>query len=404
MGSISPPDDGRIPLWLDCDPGHDDAFAILLAAHHPTLKLLGISTVHGNGSLENTTTNAGSILEAIGRSDIPVYPGAKKPFCRKAVHAEDIHGTSGIDGTDLLPAPTKPAVTNVSAYIAMRDALLAQPKDTAWVVATGTLTNVGILFATFPEVAEHVRGVSMMGGAVGGGFSSVPISKKVGDEARVGNITPWAEFNIYVSPSGFSIHTVTAILTMPLQCDPEAAQSILSSPVLAPKSTLVTVDLTHQVLATKAVQARILGIDDTTKEKQSPTVLRQILHALLTYFASTYDTVFGISAGPPLHDPLAVAILLSNLNDQAKRANILKEQLTFNDGDGKRYNVSVVTDGLHHCVEGADLQGEIGRTVVSPCSHSVGGVTIPQALDVDKFWETIYDCLDRADKWNLERA
>ncbi|EFQ98037.1 uridine nucleosidase [Nannizzia gypsea CBS 118893] len=384
MGSISVSGDGRIPLWLDCDPGHDDAFAILLATHHPSLKLLGISTVHGNGSLENTTANAGSILEAIGRSDIPVYPGAKKPFCRKAVHAENIHGTSGIDGTDLLPAPTKPAVTNVSAYIAMRDALLAQPKDTAWVVATGTLTNVAILFATFPEVAEHVRGVSIMGGAVGGGFSSVPISQKQGDETRVGNITPWAEFNIY--------------------CDPESAQSIFSSPVLAPKTTLVTVDLTHQVLATEAVQSRILGTNGPAGGKQDPTVLRQILHALLTFFAGTYDTVFGISAGPPLHDPLAVAILLSNLNDQAKTAASLKEQLTFDDANGTRFNVFIDTDGLHHCVEGANLQSEIGRTIVQPCPAGTRGVTIPQSLDVDKFWETIYDCLDRADKWNLERT
>ena len=81
----------------------------------------------------------------------------------------------------------------------MRNALLSQPKNTAWVVATGTLTNVGLLFATFPDVAEHIRGLSIMGGSVGGGFSGVPISKKSGQESRVGNTTPWAEFNIYVS-------------------------------------------------------------------------------------------------------------------------------------------------------------------------------------------------------------
>lgn len=85
----------------------------------------------------------------------------------------------------------------------MRNALLSQPKDTAWVVATGTLTNVGLLFATFPEVAEHIKGLSIMGGSVGGGFSGVPISKKSGQEARVGNTTPWAEFNVYVSCSSF---------------------------------------------------------------------------------------------------------------------------------------------------------------------------------------------------------
>lgn len=81
----------------------------------------------------------------------------------------------------------------------MRNALLAQPKDTAWVVATGTLTNVGLLFATFPEVAEHVRGVSIMGGAIGGGFTDAPMSCIPGDGHRIGNTTMWAEFNIYVS-------------------------------------------------------------------------------------------------------------------------------------------------------------------------------------------------------------
>lgn len=88
---------------------------------------------------------------------------------------------------------------NRNAIVAMRDSLLEQPKNTAWLVATGTLTNVGLLFATFPEVAEHVRGLSIMGGAIGGGFSHAPICKRAGDESRVGNITPWAEFNIYVS-------------------------------------------------------------------------------------------------------------------------------------------------------------------------------------------------------------
>lgn len=90
----------------------------------------------------------------------------------------------------------------------MRDALLAQPKDTAWVVATGTLTNVGLLFATFPEVAEHVRGVSIMGGSVGGGFTDAPMSGNPNDADRIGNTTPWAEFNIYVNshPTSLSSH------------------------------------------------------------------------------------------------------------------------------------------------------------------------------------------------------
>ncbi|KAL1961342.1 hypothetical protein VTO42DRAFT_70 [Malbranchea cinnamomea] len=381
IGYTSTPslEEGVVPLWLDCDPGHDDAFAILLAAHHPSLRLLGVSTVHGNGSLENTTKNALSILEAIGRSDIPVYPGAKKPFSRNAVHAADIHGDSGLDGTDLLPVPRKSAIREPNAIVAMRDALLSQPKDTAWLVATGTLTNVALLFATFPEVAEHIKGLSIMGGAVGGGFSAVPISKKPGDESRVGNITPWAEFNIYV--------------------DPEAAQSVLTSPVLAPKTTLVTVDLTHQVLATAKVQSLILQTEgqDAAAQATKPTVLRQILHALLLFFANTYDTVFGIDAGPPLHDPVAVAVLLSNINSNQKAP-----LLQFDDNDGERFLVEVVTDGVH----GTDpvLTGQLGRTLVKPVSDpKAGGVAIPRGVDVDTFWDMILDCLRRADECNAAR-
>ncbi|EGC41055.1 uridine nucleosidase [Histoplasma capsulatum var. duboisii H88] len=374
------------PLWLDCDPGHDDAFAILLAAHHPSLKLLGISTVHGNGSLQNTTVNAGSILEAIGRSDIPVYPGAAKPFCRAAVHAQDIHGVSGLDGTDLLPAPTRPPMRNRNAIVAMRDSLLEQPKNTAWLVATGTLTNVGLLFATFPEVAEHVRGLSIMGGAIGGGFSHAPICKRAGDESRVGNITPWAEFNIY--------------------CDPESAQSIFSSPALAPKTVLIPLDLTHQVLCTPKVQSLILQTErqpvmGRSNVNLTPSVLRQILHSLLLYFAGTYETVFGLDVGPPLHDPVAVAVLLSNLNSSDNGSSHAR-YLHFDDRDGERFLVNVVTDGQH----GSDrkITGEVGRTNASPVERGKAGVTIPRGVDVDAFWNIVLECLRRADDWNALRV
>ncbi|PGH08815.1 hypothetical protein AJ80_07774 [Polytolypa hystricis UAMH7299] len=376
------------PLWLDCDPGHDDAFAILLAAHHPSLRLLGISTVHGNGSLANTTVNAGSILEAIGRSDIPVHPGASKPFCRLAVHAVDIHGTSGLDGTDLLPTPTTPPVINPNAIVAMRDALLSQPKDTAWLVATGTLTNIALLFATFPEVAGHIRGLSIMGGAIGDKFTDAPMSRLSGEETRVGNTTQWAEFNIY--------------------CDPEAAQSIFSIPILAPKTTLITLDLTHQVLATPKVQSLILQAepaqdgDISSDPKSTATILRQILHALLNFFATTYDTVFGLSAGPPLHDPLAVAVLLSNLNHPVGGEQ--KPLLRFDDNDGERFLVNVVIDGQHS--RDPLIVGQLGRTVTTsvPGGKSIGGVAIPRGVDVDAFWNIVQDCLQRADDFNVQKA
>ncbi|KAL4793585.1 Inosine/uridine-preferring nucleoside hydrolase domain-containing protein [Aspergillus venezuelensis] len=365
-----------VPLWLDCDPGHDDAFAILLAAHHPSLNLLGITTIHGNASLENTTINATRVLEAIGKPEIPVYPGTKKPFCRPAVHAPNIHGDSGIDGTDLLPKASRAPITNKNPILAMRDALMAQPAGTAWVIATGTLTNVSLLFATFPEVAAHIKGLSIMGGGVGDGFADAPISRLAGQEKRIGNVTPLAEFNIY--------------------CDPEASQSIFSNDVLAPKTYLMALDLTHQVLGTKEVQKRILHGDGD--EFTQPTVLRQMLYELLVFFASTYETVFGMTAGPPLHDPLAVAAAISSLNPEFARKHP-EQAVNFDDRNGERFAVTVVTDGLH----GTDvaLVGSLGRSVVT---SNPTGICIPRAVDLDGFWGTILDCIQRADKLNAARA
>lgn len=118
-----------------------------------------------------------------------------------------ILGDSGLDGTDLLPEPAKPAIVDNKYITAMRDALLAEPKNTAWVVATGTYTNIGLLFASYPEVAEHIAGLSLMGGAVGNGFTEVPISLLAGHEKRVGNWTEFAEFNVYVSLPPYSWFT-----------------------------------------------------------------------------------------------------------------------------------------------------------------------------------------------------
>ncbi|KAJ5384666.1 hypothetical protein N7517_002577 [Penicillium concentricum] len=368
--------DRPIPLWLDCDPGHDDVFAILIAAHHPSLELLGISTIHGNASLEKTTANAGSVLEAIGKPDIPVYPGSNKPFSRPALHAPDIHGESGLDGTDLLPKATRPPITDKNAILAMRDALLAQPKGTPWVVATGTLTNVALLFATFPEVVEHIQGLNIMGGAIGEGFTDAPMSRLAGEKSRIGNVTPWAEFNIY--------------------CDPESSESIFSNPILASKTTMIGLDLTHQVLASQAIQTRILhGSIHSTEE---PTILRQILHALLTFFATTYEKAFGLTTGPPLHDPIAVAVILSTLNPAFAKTHP-DQALAFDDKGGERFAVSIVTDGQHG--KDASTTGQLGRSIATPVEGP--GVAIPRGVDLDAFWNIILQCVQLADDCNAAR-
>lgn len=130
-----------------------------------------------------------------------------------------------------------------------------------------------------------------------------------------------------------------------------------------------------------------------------PTVLRRILHALLTFFGTTYETVFGLDAGPPLHDPLAVAVMLSNLNPSFAQAHPDKA-LKFNDKGGERFNVNVVTDGKH----GTDVSvtGQLGRTIVEPATG--GGVAIPRGVDLDAFWNLIIDCIQRADEWNAARV
>ncbi|KAI9817615.1 MAG: Uridine nucleosidase 1 [Thelocarpon impressellum] len=373
----------RIPLWLDCDPGHDDAFAILVAAAHPRLKLLGVSTVHGNASLAQVTHNARSILMALGRDDIPVFPGARAPFCRGAVHAPDIHGGSGINGTTLLPEPTTPARTG-GAVLAMYNALRDTPERSAWVVATGALTNVALLFASFPELIPRIKGLSVMGGALGEGFSDAPMGHVHGEGARLGNFTSWAEFNIY--------------------CDPEAAASLFSHPTLAAKTTLIPLDLTHQVLATPSVQDLLLyGAPGSSsfsplEEKAQPSRLRRMLHDLLTFFARTYAEVFGLTAGPPLHDPLAVAVLLSPEIGfrYAKRADSEKEE---------RWTLRVITDGAHGPQEGTHGREDAlqtGRTIAMPaCGGSEAeeeGVRIPRAVDVSQFWTVLEECVARAER------
>ncbi|KAI1493163.1 Inosine/uridine-preferring nucleoside hydrolase domain-containing protein [Biscogniauxia mediterranea] len=384
---------GQIPLWLDCDPGHDDVFAILLAAHHPGIKLLGISTVHGNASLDNTTNNALSILAAIGKHrDVKVYPGASRALQRVPIHATAIHGESGLDGTELLPKPRSTADTSTRAVDAMAAALKATEPGTAWVVATGAVTNVGTLFIEHPELAAHVRGISIMGGSIGGGFTSA-VMGKVDDVERIGNYTPWAEFNILI--------------------DPEAAASIFDNPVLAAKTTLIPLDLTHLVLATPEVQDMLLygpgggdhaaGDGDAAgkeKKKEGKTRLRTMLVELLNFFAATYRDVFGITAGPPLHDPLAVAAVLTGT----------EHEIPFYDYDPaaagpeqqpqrERFAVKVVTEGtLAEALDGA----QTGRTVATRLPPGSEGVRIPRGLDIAAFWRVVEECCERADEANAK--
>lgn len=265
-----------------------------------------------------------------------------------------------MDGTNLLPVPIRKPIFHCNAIVDMYEALMACPPTTAWLVATGSLTNIALLFATYQDVASHIRGLSIMGGAVGNNFTSVPLGPSFKNaagktEARIGNHTPYAEFNIW--------------------CDPEAAQSVLSNPILRPKTVLIPLDVTHQAFATKEAQEMVLH--GTFGRRTRPSKVRQMFHDLLMFFAKTYAEVFGLMEGPPLHDPLAVAVLLHN--------HKLREALIeFDDNGGERWDIEVELAG-----------DEIGRTKVKSAKE---GIMIPRTLDLKKFWRVLNECLDRVDE------
>ncbi|KAM7189365.1 putative uridine nucleosidase [Naviculisporaceae sp. PSN 640] len=394
-------DDTRVPVWLDCDPGHDDTFAILLAAYHPAIRILGISTVFGNAALEKTTHNALSILTAINKAhQIPIYVGASHALTRPPMHAPtDIHGETGLDGTSLLPPPSHPPITTIPAIDAAYEALIKTKPNTAWVVATGAFTNVAALFMKYPSLIPHVKGVSLMGGAIGGGFTNAVLGS-VDGVPRVGNWTQFAEFNVLA--------------------DPEAADFIFSTEGLREKTTLIPLDVTHLVLTTAEVRDLILlgpeeKRDEVTEGElvegqfggeivKGKSKLRVMLVELLMFFARTYSEVFGITAGPPLHDPLAVAAILTGVGEQ--------HEIPFSDFDPsaegvagaegtkkrERYKVDIVTEGSYEDArEGRTRTGQVTATLLPPGEE---GVRIPRSLDINLFWRVLEECVARADEAN----
>lgn len=197
-----------------------------------------------------------------------------------------------------------------------------------------------------------------MGGAIGNGYTDVYMGPEYTDSTgqthtRIGNMTPFAEFNIL--------------------CDPESAKSIFSNPKLKSKTTLITLDLTHKVCAGKDHHNTLLY---SRLNKKPPTRMRQMFYELLMFFAKTYEEVFGLKDGPPLHDPVAVAVLLAGLSGDAK--------LEFHDDERERWEVEIVTEGE-----------QLGRTKITPAKE---GVFIPRSIDYKKFWDVLEDCMLEADK------
>ncbi|KAK9827947.1 hypothetical protein WJX74_010965 [Apatococcus lobatus] len=310
-------------IWLDCDPGHDDAAAIILAGYHPGSRLLGVSTVNGNASLHNATQNALRVLSAAGLDkDVKgVFPGASKPLVRQAAACIMIHGSSGLDGTDgqpLFPETDLPVCDQEPAICAMYQTIKSTYSSTGsrqkvQLVCTGPLTNAALLISVFPDVVEMVD-IVLMGGSM-----------------AEGNTGPVAEFNI--------------------QVDPEAAQIVFSS---AAHVTLVPLQVTHTAVATEAVLDRI-------KAGPPPAAaFLRIIVDMLTFFASTYRTAFGFP-DPPVHDPCAVAYALRPELFQTKRMRVDVEM------------ASPLSLGQTVC----DVWGSTGRPP---------NVNIALSMDVEQFW------------------
>lgn len=297
-------------IILDCDPGHDDAIAILLAAGNPNIELLGITTVAGNQTIEKVTKNALSVCAA-ANIDVPVAKGAVGPLAQEQIIAPEIHGESGLDGP-VLPEPIheldpRPAVDFII------ETIMSEPAGSVNLVPVGPATNIALAVQKEPRIVERVKSVIFMGGAY-----------------TRGNSTAAAEFNVYA--------------------DPEACQVMLDQdwPI-----TMVSLDLTHQALATPELQDRISALG---------TPLADFVMATWQFVGAAYKAEYDFDA-PPVHDAVCVAALIDPSVMKCHKAFVAVELagtwtrgMTFTDFldvapmhhpwpeiDGDRYRINVAT-------------------------------------------------------------
>jgi purine nucleosidase len=259
-------------IIFDTDPGQDDMAAILLALGSPEeIEVLGIVAVAGNVPLSHTSRNALRICELAGCSAIPVFAGSDQPMGRKLVTAEHVHGKTGLDGPDLPePKMTLQARPGIDYLI---ETLRASAKDEITLVTLGPLTDIGLALTRAPEIAGKIREIVMMAGAY----------------FEVGNITPTAEFNVYV--------------------DPKAAELVLKSGVPV---TMMPLDVTHRVLVTPARMESLFKLGN-----RSGKALAEALT-----FSRTFDINKYGWDGAPLHDPTTIAYLLRPSLFQGREINV----------------------------------------------------------------------------------
>ncbi len=242
------------PILLDCDPGHDDAIALLLALASPEVELLGVTTTYGNQTLEKTTANALRVLELVGRTDVPVASGADRPLERELVVAAHVHGESGLDGTALPDVSSSPSSSDAVAFTLDCVARAGEPIT---IVATGPWTNVARFLAA--AGTDGIARLVLMGGAI-----------------AEGNFTPAAEFNVW--------------------CDPEAAAAIFASGL---DITLIGLDVTHQALLGPEVEQRL----------RAAGTVGSFVADLNVFFTRYHRETYGWD-GAPIHDAIALATLI----------------------------------------------------------------------------------------------
>ena len=254
------------PIILDCDPGHDDAIALLLALGSPELELLGVTTTYGNQTLEKTTANALRVLELVGRTDVPVAAGAAAPLERELVVAAHVHGESGLDGPTL-PAPSaEPFSTDAVEWMA---GAVADAPGPVTLVPTGPLTNVARYLTE--HGTDGIERIVLMGGAI-----------------AEGNMTPAAEFNIWA--------------------DPEAAQAVLHADL---DVTMIGLDVTHKAVTGPDVQRRLRDAGS----------IGVFVAELVEFFTVYHRQTYGWE-GAPIHDAVAVAHVLRPELVETKLRNV----------------------------------------------------------------------------------
>ena len=263
-----------LPIIIDTDPGQDDAVAILLALASPELEVLGITAVAGNVPLALTEKNARKICELVGRPDIKIYAGAVRPMVRPLVTAEYVHGKTGLDGP-VLPEPTMPLQAQHGVDFLI-ETLMNRDAGTVTLCALGPLTNVALALVREPRIASRIARIV----AMGGGFF------------EGGNVTPTAEFNIYV--------------------DPQAARVVFEAGI---PITLIPLDCTHQALTTAKRVAKFRAMPN----RSGPATA-----ALLDFYERFDEHKYGTDGGP-LHDPCVIAWLLKPELFKSRDVNVAIE-------------------------------------------------------------------------------